>query len=135
MSNDVTATRGDVRVEAEEVSSPDSANSRSGIESGFYSIAVWGRNHTTNATVPIASLHWRGDEVHDDSMNSNGFYTVTVSGCFVIRTCGRVDGYGRKARELSKVVEYETKERAIASANSTILKKCARGYDTFEVNQ
>ena len=98
----------------------------------FGSIAVWG-SHTTN-TVPIASLHWRG-EVHDDSMKPIQFYTVTVSGFFVIRTCGRVDGYGRKGRELSMVVEYETEERAIASANSTILKKCARGYDTFGVNQ
>jgi hypothetical protein len=113
------------------VSSPDSANATGESESEFSSITVW-RNHTTNATVPIASLHWRG-EIHDDSMKPIQFQTVTVSGFFVIRTCGRVDGYGRKGRELSMVVEYETEERAIASANSTILKKSAGGY-TSEVN-
>jgi predicted DNA-binding WGR domain protein len=133
MCTDNTAIPGDIRMEAEHASSPESVNTTVG-QQDTGSIAAWGSNHATNTTVPTASLYWRG-EVHDDSKNSHKFYTVIVTGSFVMRTWGRIAGYGRKATERSKPEEFNSEEEAIASANSTILKKCARGYDTVEVNQ
>lgn len=129
-----TAIRDDIRIEAEHASSPESDNSTVDCQE-FTSIAIWGTNQTMNATVPIASLHWRG-EIHDDSKNCHKQYSVTVTAAFVvIRTWGRIGGYGRKATELSKVEQFNSEEEAIAFAHSTIRKKIARGYETVEVNQ
>ena len=133
MTPENTANHGDIRLEAEHASSPELVNTTAG-QQEIGSIAAWGSNHATNTTVPTASLYWRG-EVHDDSKNSHKFYTVTVTGSFVMRIWGRIAGYGSKAIECSKPEEFNSEEEAIASASSTILKKCARGYDTVEVNQ
>jgi len=132
MSTNNTAICDDIRIEAEHASSPESDNSTVDHQA-FTSIAVWGSNQTTNATVPIASLHWRG-EIHDDIKNSHKQYTVIVTGPFVIRTWGRIAGYGIKATERSKVEEFDSEEAAIVSARSTIRKKSARGYETVEVD-
>ena len=139
MPTDNTAIPGDIRMEAEHALLPESVNPTVGQQDFGGKIAAWGSTHATNATnttVPIASWNWRWrGEVHDDSKNSHKFYTVTVTGSFVTRTWGRIAGYGRKATERSKPEEFNSEEEAIASANSTILKKCARGYETVEVNQ
>lgn len=127
-----TSTHDDMRVEAEDASSHDSANTTVG-QQEFGSIAVWGLNHTMNATVPIASLHWRG-EVHDDSMNSHKLYTITVTGSFVVRTWGRIAGYGRKGTQNCIVEEFDTEEQAIHSAETQIHKKITHGYVAVEVS-
>ena len=130
--NKSTTIRDDIRIGAENVSSPDSEN-YSVDHQEFDRIAVWGINQTTNATVPIASLHWRG-EIHDDSKNCHKQYSVTVIESVVIRKWGRIGGYHRKATELSKVDEFDSEESAIAFANSTIRMKTSKGYQTVEVS-
>ncbi len=132
MTDENTAIHDDIRMEAADASSPE-LNNTTVDHQAFSSIAVWGSNQTTNATVPIASLHWRG-EIHDDTKNSHKQYTVIVTGPFVIRTWGRMAGYGIKTTERSKVEEFDSEEAAIVSARSTIRKKSARGYETVEVD-
>lgn len=108
------------------------ANTTGGDQANETNLAVWGGIPTNNATVPPASLAWRG-EVHDDSKNSHKFYAVTVNGTTVTRTWGRIEGYGRKATSRSTVDEYETPDQAMVIGSSIIRQKTRKGYLEVEV--